>query len=188
VKLYSSLELSSILGLDRSGARRYIRRLGIEPVCKRVTPASRGAALDHYSEEQKDAICRSRLDAGYILGLGDGSRNGALPKGQGIEKGSFYIIQLIPEYNEHRVKLGWATWVKKRLGDHRTAAPTATLVKYYPCHQSWERAAIDAITRIGCVRIGQESFDCDNLENLVIRADVWFALMPGSDTIKSGDV
>jgi hypothetical protein len=64
--------------------------------------------------------------------------------------GYFYVIQLVPEALPNRVKIGFADSVEKRLAEHRTAAPTAKLLKTWPCKRSWDYAAMDSITRSGC--------------------------------------
>lgn len=46
--------------------------------------------------------------------------------------GYFYVIQLVPEALPNRVKIGFADNVEKRLAEHRTAAPTAKLLKAWP--------------------------------------------------------
>ena len=50
--------------------------------------------------------------------------------------GFFYLIQLIPEALPNRVKIGFADNVEKRLAEHRTAAPTAKLLKSWACKRS----------------------------------------------------
>jgi len=38
----------------------------------------------------------------------------------------------------NRVKIGFADSVEKRLAEHRTAGPTAKLLKAWPCKRSWD--------------------------------------------------
>jgi hypothetical protein len=64
--------------------------------------------------------------------------------------GYFYLIQLVPEALPDRVKIGFADNVEKRLAEHRTAAPTARLLKSWPCKRSWDYVAMDSIARNGC--------------------------------------
>jgi len=51
--------------------------------------------------------------------------------------GYFYIIQLIPEALPNRVKIGFSDNLEKRLSEHKTAAPTAKILKAWPCKRSW---------------------------------------------------
>jgi len=162
-------ELARELGLDRSNMRKYVLAAGFDPVKVR-TPESKGQLTLALSEDEAELVRAKRESEGYlgIRAVGDDG------------KGSFYIIQLIPELIPGRVKLGFAGDVGARLRAHRTAAPTAELVRSWPCRKAWEVAAIASVTREGCEFISNEVFDCDDLNTLVSRADDFFALMPGA--------
>jgi hypothetical protein len=97
--------------------------------------------------------------------------------------GSFYIIQLVPEALPNRVKLGFADNVDQRLNEHRTAAPTAKLLKSWPCKRSWEYAATDSITREGCKLVLNEVYEGD-ISGFLERAGQFFAVMPNPDSEK----
>ena len=43
--------------------------------------------------------------------------------------GYFYLMQLVPEVLPNRIKIGFADNVERRLNEHRTAAPTAKLLR-----------------------------------------------------------
>ncbi len=95
--------------------------------------------------------------------------------------GAFYIIQLVPEALPTRVKLGFADNVARRLTEHQTAAPTATLLKAWPCKRSWDYAAMDAITREGCKLVLNEVYEGD-VQGFLDRAAEFFAVMPNPDS------
>jgi hypothetical protein len=97
--------------------------------------------------------------------------------------GYFYVIQLIPEALPNRVKIGFADNVEKRLNEHRTSAPTAKLLKAWPCKRSWDYAAMDSITRDGCKLVLNEVYEGD-IEALIARGDQFFSLMPNPDSEK----
>jgi hypothetical protein len=97
--------------------------------------------------------------------------------------GYFYIIQLVPEAIPNRVKIGCADNVEKRLSEHRTSAPTAKLLKAWPCKRSWDYAAMDSITRDGCKLVLNEVYEGD-IEALIDRGDQFFSLMPNPDSEK----
>lgn len=97
--------------------------------------------------------------------------------------GSFYIIQLIPEALPNRVKIGYADIVDKRLTEHRTAAPTARLLKAWSCKRSWDYAAMDSITREGCKLVLNEVYEGE-IEGFLARAEAFFALMPNPNNEK----
>jgi len=92
--------------------------------------------------------------------------------------GWFYIIQLVPELEAGRVKLGFASDVEARLGAHRTSAPTAELLKSWPCNRKWEAAAIASIARTDCEALSGEVFVVGDLDRLIGRGDAFFGIMP----------
>ncbi len=167
-------DLASELGVDRSNFFKYVKKQGFETVYIR-TPKSRNQPILALTQDDADELKRLRSTQGYNRH----SMPFATP-----DKGSFYIIQLVPEYCPLRIKLGVASDVNTRLTAHRTAAPTATLVKCWPILFTWEATAIASITRIGCKRIGDEVFDCDDIETLVARADTFFSIMPVQNITK----
>jgi len=91
--------------------------------------------------------------------------------------GYFYLIQLIPEALPDRVKIGFADNIERRLSEHRTAAPTARLLKVWPCKRSWDYAAMDSVTRFKCKLVLNEVFEGD-IDGFIQRADAFFAVMP----------
>jgi hypothetical protein len=95
--------------------------------------------------------------------------------------GYFYIIQLIPEVLPNRVKIGFADNVEKRLNEHRTAAPTAQLLKAWPCKRSWDYAAMDSVTREGCKLVLNEVYEGD-IQGFIARGEQFFSLMPDPDS------
>jgi hypothetical protein len=95
--------------------------------------------------------------------------------------GFFYLIQLVPEALPNRVKIGFADNVDKRLAEHRTAAPTAKLLRAWPCKRSWDYAAMDSITRNSCKLVLNEVYEGD-IKSFIERADTFFAIMPNPDS------
>jgi hypothetical protein len=97
--------------------------------------------------------------------------------------GCFYLIQLVPEALPNRVKIGFADNVDQRLNEHRTSAPTAKLVKTWPCKRSWDYAAMDSITREDCKLVLNEVYEGD-VQGFIARGDQFFGLMPEPDSEK----
>ena len=97
--------------------------------------------------------------------------------------GYFYLIQLVPEALPDRVKIGFADNVEKRLAEHRTAAPTARLLKSWPCKRSWDYAAMDSIARNGCKLVLNAVFEGE-ITGFIERGDAFFSVMPNPDTEK----
>jgi T5orf172 domain len=92
------------------------------------------------------------------------------------ENGFFYIIALVPEYNRGRLKVGFASNVEERLGQHRTAAPTAELVRSWPCKRAFEKTIIAALSSLG-KQVRNEVYDFDSVELIVAKADMLFSLL-----------
>ena len=99
--------------------------------------------------------------------------------------GYFYLIQLHPADLPNRFKIGYTNNMDVRLSDHKTSAPTLSLVKSWPCKRTWEEAARASITREACQWVGGEVFDGD-LQGLLARADAFFSLMPSSAQFDKG--
>jgi hypothetical protein len=127
----------------------------------------------------------TREDTEKLVACYEGRRGPVSPAAEDSAKfdryGSFYIIQLVPEALPNRVKIGYADNVDQRLNEHRTAAPTAKLLKAWPCKRSWDYAAMDSITREECKLVLNEVYEGD-IKGLLERAEQFFALMPDPDT------
>lgn len=161
-------ELANELGMDRSSLRRYVLKNGFTPVSIRGQD-SRGQLTLAFTSEDAEAVRALRTKQGFSATFRAPVDNG---------HGFFYVIQLIPELDPLRVKLGWTNDVGSRLDAHRTAAPTAELVKSWPCRKSWEIAAMHSVTRVDCTHIANEVYRCNDIDSLVARCDQFFAIMP----------
>jgi len=160
-------ELAKRLGMDKSHARRYVLKLGFKPQ-KRRTPDSANQLTLTVTAPEAEAIVQQRLDQGFL------PSDKAVP----YDVRFFYVIQLVPELAPLRVKLGFANDMSDRLAQHRTSAPTATIVKTWPCRRTWEVTAMDALTAGGARLILNEVFEVDDLQDLVQRGDSFFASLP----------
>ncbi len=163
-------ELAQRLGMDRSHARRYVLKLGYS-FHKRCTPDSGGQLTLCVTDVEAKEIVAQREEMGFI-----GSTVVAIS-----DVGVFYVIQLVPDLDPRRLKLGFAESLEQRLSQHRTAAPTARVLRAWPCKRSWEPTVIDALTRNGCRLILNEVFECDEPEALVKRGDAFFSMLPAPD-------
>lgn len=159
--------LAKELGMDRSHARRYILGLGLQPQKRRTSDSGSQLTLTLTEEEAQFALQRRReqgfLDSQKVIQL---------------ESGVFYVIQLIPELDRRRIKLGFAIDINERLLQHRTAAPTAKVVKTWPCKRSWELTVMDCLSSAKCRLILNEVFECDDLEMLIDLGEKFFGLLP----------
>ena len=163
-------DLAKRLGMDRSHARRYVMKLGYS-FHKRRTPESGSQLTLCVTSAEADEIASQRADKGFaastVVAISD--------------VGVFYVIQLVPDLDPKRSKLGFAESLEQRLSQHRTAAPTARVLRAWPCKRSWESTAIDALTREGCRLILNEVFECDEPTTLVTRGDTFFSMLPAPD-------
>jgi hypothetical protein len=178
-------ELADRLGLDRTSVRRLIAReadalnlklhrgkgerllLPMEDADRLIASykARRGPVVDYQPRRVQD------------LAVADGD------EATFDRYGFFYIIQLVPEALPNRVKIGFSDDPEQRLNQHRTAAPTAKLLKTRPCKRSWDYAAMDAVTRNGCKLVLNEVYEGD-VDAFVERGNAFFALMPDPDAEK----
>jgi hypothetical protein len=165
-------DIAKRLKLDGGTVRRYIARVG----------DTLGIELNR---GKGDKILLSRNDADRLIASYESRRGPIEPSDEGASSydpfGFFYIIQLVPEAVPNRVKLGFADNLEKRLAEHRTAAPTARLLKSWPCKRSWDYAAMDSISREGCKLVLNEVYEGD-IGGFTARGDAFFALMPNPET------
>ncbi len=165
---YVSLKsLAEELGLDRSNMRKYVLKAGLEPH-KRRTPDSANQLTLAITPDEAQFIRAKRREEGYD------KRSVVVSTDIGV----FYIIQLVPELDPRRLKLGYADNIDNRLSQHRTAAPTATVSKSWPCKRTWESTVMDALTAKHCRLILNEVFECDEPDTLMRFADTLFDLLP----------
>jgi len=164
-------DLATEIGLDRSNARKYVLKAGFS-MFKVRTPESRRQLTLALTPEDAETIKELRQSQGYAVGKHPGKAI--------IDNncGWFYIIQLVPELEPGRVKLGFAGDVDARLQAHKTAAPTAELLKAWPSKRSWEPAIIASLTREHCELISDEVFTVDDLDSLIDRGNTFFSLLP----------
>lgn len=162
-------ELAEDIGLDRSNTRKYVLHNGFS--FTKIRDKDSRQLVNALSEEDAESIRMLRQEQGFD---DFDAKQSVVSNGNGF----FYIVQLVPDLDPLRIKLGFASCVKARLSAHRTSAPTAELVATFPCKLIWERAAIDCVTRINCEAISKEVYSCDDLDALVARATEFFAIMP----------
>lgn len=162
--------LAAELGLDRSNMRKYALKVGVKPH-KRRTPDSAGQLTLAVTAAEAKFLRAKRREQGFL----EASRPVS------TEVGVFYIIQLVPELDPRRLKFGFADDIQARLAQHRTSAPTAQLLKTWPCRRPWEGTVIDSLSGAGCRLILNEVYECEDVPAVVERADAIFSLLPPPD-------
>ena len=167
-------ELAAELRLDRSNMLKYAKKLNISTQDRR-TPKSKNQLTKTVTLDDAEIIRKTRQREGFT----NDATIVSVP-----DWGVFYIIQLVPEYDQKRLKLGFTDNLDNRLSQHKTAAPTATVLKSWPCKRVWEKTIIDALTIRHCRLVANEVFECDSYEKLVGLADTIFDILPSpQDTI-----
>jgi len=159
--------LAEKLGMDRSHARRYVLKLGVNPQKRRTADSGSQLTLT-VTEEEAASILKHRQEQGFSY---DG-------KPVESEAGVFYVIQLVPELDPKRIKLGFAIDLNDRLTQHRTAAPTAKVLTSWPCRRSWETTVMDCLSSVACRHILNEVFECSALDELVTKGNALFGMLP----------
>jgi len=102
-KFVSIKNLSEDLGIDRSHARKYILKLGIIPEKRRTVDSGNQLTLT-ITNEEANLVKKHRFEQGFTSE--DKIVNG--------ENGYFYVIQLVPELDPKRIKLGYTNDLKDR--------------------------------------------------------------------------
>ncbi len=160
-------ELAEEWGLKRSYVRKYVKNTGIE-AHERRTPDAAGQRTLAVTLGEAKFLRMHRREEGF-----DNKTPVTSPN-----IGTFYIIQLIPEYNPRRLKFGFTGNLESRLKEHQTAAPTAKVLKSYPCKKTWESVVIAILVTNRCRLVRSEVFECEDLEDFSTFVDKLFALFP----------
>jgi hypothetical protein len=108
---------------------------------------------------------------------GSNARSVSLAAFSADDVGFFYLIQLEPQHDSGRLKVGFTMDLDGRLQKHRCSAPFAQYVASWPCRRVWERAAIDCVT-VGCDQLHTEVFRAASMEQVSGRAQAFFTMMP----------
>ena len=160
-------ELADELGIHHSVLRKYIVKNSISTISVRPR-GGHGQQAHALTLDDAKTVRALREQQGF------GTAGPSMDTGPGL----FYLVQVVPDLDSHRIKLGFTCDMEARLGTYRCVSPTADLVKSWPCNRAWEVAAIASITRLGCRLIANEVFQCDYLDQVIKQGDEFFALMP----------
>jgi hypothetical protein len=173
-EMISVIEAGEQLGRRKSTIFKVMRRLGIHPQKRR--DSTRGNQVVAYLT-QADLV---RVKDSLIAAVAARSEEGESDNDDtfiSAEIGVFYLIQLEPEHDPLRFKVGFAANINERLRALRCSAPFATVVRSWPCRRLWEKTAIDSVT-FGCDRLHTEVFRCSLLDAVVTKCEQFFGIMP----------
>jgi hypothetical protein len=163
-------DLADELGTYRATIFKIAKRLGVEPDKRR--DASRGNQLIAVVAETDAAAIRATFTEGRRTGQGSAEMAELAP-----DEGMFYLVQLEPQHDPGRFKLGFTTDLDGRLRHHRCSAPFAQYLKTWPCRRAWERTAIDCLAT-DVDQLHTEVFRGQSLAAVAERGDRFFQLMP----------
>ena len=165
--LISVIDIAHNHGKRKQSIFKLLKRLGIEQVKVRREDA-RGQLVSYISQDDY-LLLQAELRSLHPESAAKNEVKSA--------PGVFYLIQLEPEHDPGRFKVGFASNVDERLRSHRTAAPMCQLIKTWPCKSLWEKTAIDSICA-GYERLHTEVFRAPSLEEIEARCNRFFAVMP----------
>jgi hypothetical protein len=163
------LELADELQVRKQRIFKLLSGLGIR-ASQRRDPA-RGnqnvatASLADASAIRREFARSGDSEAGVAFSLGSD------------EVGVFYLIQLEPEHDPGRFKVGFTVEMEGCLQKHRCSAPSARVVQTWPCRRTWERAAVDCATD-GCERLRTEVFRTEVLQRVTESGQRFVDVMP----------
>lgn len=165
-EIISVIDVANSLGKRKAHIFKILGRLGIETV-KEKSNTARGQKIAYMTADDYDRIKE------YLAGTESTSDTLAQPNVGGV----FYLIQLEPEHDAGRFKLGFATNIEERLRSHKTAAPFSKVLKTWPCKLLWEKTAIECASQ-GCIQLHTEVFRTESIEEVQSRCEQFFKLMP----------
>jgi hypothetical protein len=171
--LVSVIDAAKELGLFKQTLFKVLKRLGIATQKHRHS-GHRGQAIAYITGEE---FARVREYVSASLDSTAGSKVTVSSDNNSTESGWFYLVQVEPEHDPGRFKVGFASNMTERLRQHKCAAPFARLVEKWPCLRKWEQTAIDCVTQ-GCQRVGTEVFRTENLDQLCSKCASFFSQMP----------
>lgn len=160
-----------------------IRKQRLFKICKRLTIATesrrepgRGNQLVATVTAGDAELLREELAKPTAS---DGGVPGSEGGGFGLadDVGVFYLIQLEPQHDPGRFKVGFSMDPEVRIRKHRCAAPFAEYVKTWPCRRKWEQTAIDCVTA-ECDQLHTEVFRAASLDSVVRKGNAFFSTMP----------
>jgi hypothetical protein len=169
------VDLADDLQVRKQRIFKILKRLSIRPTQRREL--SRGNQNVATVSTTEAAVIRAEiLKSSGTPGVGNSVLNGGAAVFYSDDVGFFYVIQLEPAHDPGRFKVGFTMDIEGRLQKHRCSAPFSQYLNTWPCKRVWERAAIDCVT--DCEKLHTEVYRTDSLEQLRIRAEAFFSLMP----------
>jgi hypothetical protein len=166
--LISVIDAARQIGKAKQHIFKKLKRLGIETQKLRGSDA-RGQLISYITQEEFQILLSA------ISISSDAISDDSEPSE--VDSGVFYLIQLEPEHDSCRFKVGFTYNMAERLRSHRCSAPFSKVIKTWPCRPLWEKTAIDCISA-GCERLHTEVFRTESIDETITKCDNFFDLMP----------
>jgi hypothetical protein len=170
----SVIDAANKLGMRKQTLFKVIKRLGVN-TSKERNSSHRGQTIVYITEADFNLI------ASQITTQNKADSKEPTISSQ-IDRGVFYLIELEPDHDPGRFKVGFASNMPERLRQHRCSAPFAVVVATWPCHILWERTAIDCVTQ-ECEKLHTEVFRAKDIAGIKEKCDQFFSLMPALNRI-----
>jgi hypothetical protein len=172
--LISAIDVALQLRKRKQTIFKILKRLGIETQKRRS--GKRGQIVAYITQDEFRLLSHELPSPGDE---GGPERNQGNPATEATyaEQGVFYLVQLEPDHDPMRIKVGFALRISERLRALRCSAPFTNVIKTWPCKMLWEKTAIESVTD-GCERLHTEVFRTDSIDTVIGKCDKFFGLMP----------
>ena len=172
-ELISIVQVAKELGRNKQFIFKLVNRFGIGKTMQKSS-LSRGQKIAYIPKSGLKAIKE------YLATSDEANISSPEVGFESTTAGVFYLIQLEPDHDSGRFKLGFATNLEERLRAHKTAAPFSTVINTWPCKLLWEKTAIESITQ-DCEQIHTEVFRYHSISEIERRCENFFSLMPNPE-------
>ncbi len=176
--LISLKDAAAELDVRDKWLHKIIKALDIEGIMRR-DPSRRNQLVKCISQVEFDLVARevARRRTRNPSGQNDAEGNEDVIS---TEQGVFYFLQLEPELDPNRFKVGFAANMPERLRALCCSAPFAKAMKTWPCKRRWEKTAIDFVTW-DCKQVHTEIFRNDSLDDVIAKCEAFFGISPPVD-------
>jgi hypothetical protein len=173
--LISVIDVARQHGKRKQTVFKVLRRLGIRP-SKRRSSSNKNQMIACITQEEFRLVS---VEMQALRGRDDFEPSGDQGADDFVstEVGVFYLIQLEPELDPGRFKVGFAASMSERLRHLQCSAPFAVVVRTWPCRRLWEKTAIESVAA-GCERLHTEVFRTGSMDEIIRRCERFFAVMP----------
>jgi hypothetical protein len=173
--LISVIDIAAQYGKRKQYIFKILKRLRIETQKIRST-ASHGQMIAYITNDESHQVIAELELISSIDNESDESTD--FPSDSILfEQGVFYLLQLEPDHDPGRFKVGFATSMAERLRALRCSAPFISIIQTWPCKRVWEKTAIDCVSE-GCEKLHTEVFRTNSIEVIQNKCNIFFEMMP----------